>query len=197
MGNTVKRLAILGSTGSIGQQTLEVVRALPHQFRVVGLAAGKNTSLLTKQINEFKPGFVYCRDGTPQVADAKYELLSLENLACHPQVDIVVIATAGKSGLCPTLAAVKAGKTVALANKESLVMAGEIITSQAKLNNARILPIDSEHSAIWQCLNGETQPATRLILTASGGPFRRYSPAQLKKVTPEQALKHPTWQMGR
>ena len=197
MGHTVKRLAILGSTGSIGQQTLEVVRALPHRFRIVGLAAGKNIGLLTKQINEFKPRFVYCQSVKAHPANAEYEPLSLEEIACHPEVDTVVIATSGKSGLRPTLAAVKAGKTVALANKESLVMAGEIITKEAKLNAARILPVDTEHSAIWQCLNGETQPAAQLILTASGGPFRHYSPTQLKGVTAKQALKHPTWQMGR
>ena len=196
MGNTVKRLAILGSTGSIGQQTLEVVRALPHRFHIVGLAAGKNIGLLTKQINEFKPRFVYYQNGETHPANTGYELLSLEDMARHPQVDTVVIATSGKSGLSPTLAAVKAGKNVALANKESLVMAGEIITNEANLNGAKILPIDSEHSAIWQCLNGETQPAAQLILTASGGPFRHYSPAQLKEVTAKQALKHPSWQMG-
>jgi 1-deoxy-D-xylulose-5-phosphate reductoisomerase len=197
MGNAVKQLAILGSTGSVGQQTLEVVRALPHRFHIVGLAAGKNIGLLTKQINEFKPRFVYYQNRKAHPANAEYELLSLEDMACHPQVDIVVIATSGKSGLSPTLAAVKAGKNVALANKESIVMAGEIIINEAKLSAARILPVDSEHSAIWQCLNGETQPAAQLILTASGGPFRHYSPPQLKEVTVKQALKHPTWQMGR
>jgi len=196
MGNTVKQLAILGSTGSIGRQTLEVVRALPHRFHIVGLAAGKNISLLTEQINEFKPSFVYYQDRKNPPADGEYEFLSLEDIAGHPQVDTVVIATSGKSGLSPTLAAVKAGKNVALANKESLVIAGEIITNEAKLSAARILPIDSEHSAIWQCLNGETQPAAQLILTASGGPFHHYSPAQLKEVTAKQALEHPTWQMG-
>jgi len=112
-------------------------------------------------------------------------------------VDVVVIATPGKSGLLPTLAAVGAGKKVALANKESLVMAGEIITSQAKSSSASILPIDSEHSAIWQCLRGEAKEVAQLILTASGGPFRGYSADQLKTVTPEQALRHPSWQMGR
>jgi len=197
MGNTIKRLAILGSTGSVGQQTLEVVRALPHRFHIVGLAAGKNTALLTKQIDEFKPRFVYCQNRKALLTNGRYEFLPLEDIACHPDVDTVVIATSGKSGLSPTLAAVKAGKNVALANKESLVMAGEIITSEAKQSAARILPVDSEHSAIWQCLNGEKQPAARLILTASGGPFHHYSPAQLKKVTAKQALKHPTWQMGR
>ena len=199
MGNTVKRLAVLGSTGSIGQQTLEVVRALPHRFHIVGLAAGGNTDLLAKQINEFKPRFVYHRNRESQahLANAEYELLSLEQIASHPQVDAVVIATSGKAGLSPTLAAVKAGKKICLANKESLVMAGEIIINEARLNAAQILPIDSEHSAIWQCLAGETQPTAGLILTASGGPFRGYSPTQLDEVTARQALKHPSWQMGK
>ncbi|MFC2011361.1 1-deoxy-D-xylulose-5-phosphate reductoisomerase [Chloroflexota bacterium] len=197
MGNTVKKLAILGSTGSIGQQTLEVVRALPQRFRIVALAAGKNTDLLARQIDEFKPDFVFCQDKNFHLANTECELLSLEDIATYPQVDTVAIATSGQSGLIPTLAAVKAGKNVALANKESLVMAGEIITNEAKNNDAQILPIDSEHSAIWQCLSGETQPPVQLILTASGGPFHRYSAEQLNLVTPEQALRHPTWQMGK
>jgi len=199
MGNIIKQLAVLGSTGSIGQQTLEVVRALPHRFHIVGLAGGKNIDLLVKQINEFKPRFVYFqdRDALARLTNTKYEFLTLEDIAQHPQVDTVIIATSGRAGLSPTLAAVKAGKSVALANKESLVMAGEIITNEAKLNEARILPIDSEHSAIWQCLNGETQPAAQLILTASGGPFLHYSPTELSGVTVEQALKHPSWQMGK
>lgn len=198
MGNVTK-LAVLGSTGSIGQQTLEVVRALPHRFHIVGLAAGKNIDLLAKQINEFKPRFVYYQDkkAGARLANGEYELLSLEDIARHPQVDTVVIATSGKTGLSPTLAAVKAGKKVALANKESLVMAGEIITNEAKLSAAHILPIDSEHSAIWQCVKGERQKAARLILTASGGPFHHYSSTQLKGVTVKQALSHPWWQMGR
>ena len=199
MGNSVKQLAVLGSTGSIGRQTLEVVRALPHKFRIIGLAGGKNIDLLAEQIREFKPRFVYYQDreAGSQLVNAECEFLSLEDIARQPQVDTVVMATSGSSGLRPTLAAVKAGKNVALANKESLVMAGEIIINEAKLNAAQILPIDSEHSAIWQCLRGETQPAAQLILTASGGPFCHYSPAQLDEVTVEQALKHPSWQMGR
>ncbi len=197
MGSMIKRLAVLGSTGSIGQQTLEVVRALPDRFHIVGLAAGKNIDLLAEQISEFQPRFVHCQDKIACLPDGEYELLSLEEIASHPEVDIVVIATSGKSGLSPTLAAVKAGRRVALANKESLVMAGHIITSEAQLHKAQILPIDSEHSAIWQCLEGETQSVARLILTASGGPFYRYSSAQLEEVTMEQALVHPTWQMGK
>jgi len=196
MDNTVKQLAVLGSTGSIGQQTLDIVRALPHRFQIVGLAAGKNLDLLAKQVSEFKPSFVYYQGKRAHLPDGDYELLSMEDIASHPRVDTVVIATSGKSGLFPTLAAVKAGKEVALANKESLVMAGEIITNEAKLNSARILPIDSEHSAIWQCLNGETQSVAQLILTASGGPFYGYSSARLEEVTAKQALKHPSWQMG-
>jgi 1-deoxy-D-xylulose-5-phosphate reductoisomerase len=199
MGNITKRLAVLGSTGSIGQQTLDVIRALPHRFHIVGLAGGKNIDLLTKQIHEFKPRFVYCQDreALARLVNADYEFLTPEDIARHPQVDVVVIATSGRLGLSPTLAAVKAGKNIALANKESVVMAGEIITTEAKLNESQILPIDSEHSAIWQCLNGETQPAAQLILTASGGPFLHYSPVKLSEVTVEQALKHPSWQMGR
>ena len=196
MGN-IKKLAVLGSTGSIGQQTLQVVRDLPHKFRIVGLAAGKNIDSLARQINEFKPRFIYYQDKKAQVRLANCEFLSLEDIASHPLVDTVIIAISGKSGLSPTLAAVKVGKNVALANKESIVMAGEIITSEAKLNGARIAPIDSEHSAISQCLNGENQKAAQLILTASGGPFRHYSSAQLNEVTVKQALSHPSWQMGR
>lgn len=196
--NTIKRLAVLGSTGSIGQQTLQIVRALPHQFRIVGLAAGKNIELLAKQIDEFKPEFVYYQDweARPHLDIGRCQFLSMEEISSLPQIDIVVIAASGKAGLAPTLAAVKAGKKVALANKESLVAAGEIITGEAKRSSARILPVDSEHSAIWQCLNGERQKAARLILTASGGPFRRYSLDQLREVTAEHALKHPSWQMG-
>ena len=197
--SVMKQIAILGSTGSIGRQTLEVIRALPHQFQVVGLAGGKNIDLFGKQINEFKPRFVYFQDeaALTHLSSTEYEFLTLEDVACHPEVDIVVIAISGGSGLSPTLAAARAGKNIALANKESLVMAGEIITSEARLNRAQIFPIDSEHSAIWQCLNGERQPAARLLLTASGGPFLHYSPAQLNEVTVEQALKHPSWQMGK
>ncbi|MFC1988106.1 1-deoxy-D-xylulose-5-phosphate reductoisomerase [Chloroflexota bacterium] len=199
MGDTVKQVAILGSTGSIGQQTLAVVRAFPERFHIVGLAAGENIDLLAKQINEFKPIFVHYHNTRlpSHLANAEYKILSLEDMASHIDVDTVVIATSGKSGLSPTLAAVKAGKNVALANKEALVMAGEIITNEAKSSATRILPIDSEHSAIWQCLIGETQPAAQLMLTASGGPFHNYSPAQLDCVTTKQALSHPTWQMGK
>jgi len=198
MGNVVKQLAVLGSTGSIGQQAIQVVRALPQQFHIVGLTAGNNIELLSQQINDFRPKFVHYqgKEANTRLAKGEYTFLSPEDIARHPEVDTVVIATPGKSGLSPTLAAVRAGKNVALANKESLVMAGRIITQEAEINKARILPIDSEHSAIWQCLRGETQASARIILTASGGPFLHYSTAQLNSVTVEQALKHPSWHMG-
>ena len=195
MGN-VTQVAVLGSTGSIGRQTLEVISALPHRFGVIGLAAGRNTALLAEQIKQFQPRFIHSQDNIPPTG-AKYDFLSLEEMATHPKVDIVVMATSGKWGLKPTLAAVKAGKRLALANKESLVMAGQIITREAEQSQALIIPVDSEHSAIWQCLEGERQKAARIILTASGGPFRSYSPTRLAKVTPEQALKHPSWRMGQ
>ncbi len=197
MAGAVKRLAVLGSTGSIGRQTLEVVHALPDRFDIVGLAAGSNTALLERQVKEFKPKFVCYQNREANPISGDYQFLSMEEMATHPQVDTVVIATPGSSGLGPTLAAARAGKNIALANKESLVTAGHIIIREAKLSGARIMPIDSEHSAIWQCLEGEVKPATRLILTASGGAFRGYTPAQLEKVTAEQALKHPSWQMGK
>ncbi|MDD5127530.1 MAG: 1-deoxy-D-xylulose-5-phosphate reductoisomerase [Dehalococcoidales bacterium] len=192
----MKRLAIIGSTGSIGRQTLDVVRALPGRFKVVALAAGGNTGLLAEQIAEFKPRFIYYQSEN-RLALNNSEFLPLEDIVQHPDVDMAVMAAAGKAGLMPTLAAVKAGKRIALANKESLVAAGAIITSEAKKSGAQILPVDSEHSAIWQCLTGENQPPARLILTASGGPFRNYPAEKLDRVTAAQALKHPSWQMGQ
>ncbi len=191
----MKRIVVLGSTGSIGQQTLDVVRAHPGRFRIVGLAAGRNIDLLAKQIEEFNPKFVSCPSNDLPAGDG-YETMSPEEIASHPEADIVVMATSGKAGLSPTLEAIKAGKTIALANKEVLVMAGEIVTRLAKANNARIIPVDSEHSAIWQCLKGESKNMSQIILTASGGPFYKYSPAQLERVTVEQALNHPSWKMG-
>jgi 1-deoxy-D-xylulose-5-phosphate reductoisomerase len=197
MGSIVKRLAILGSTGSIGRQTLEVIDALPGHFSIIGLAGGRNTALLAEQIEKFQPRFVFHQETrTPPPTTHQYEFLSMEEMARHPEIDLVVIATSGKWGLKPALAAVRAGKQVALANKESLVMAGGLIIGEAKQHGAQILPVDSEHSAIWQCLEGETGKPSRIILTASGGPFLHYSPAELSKVTPQQALQHPSWRMG-
>ena len=190
------RLAILGSTGSIGQQTLDVVRAFPERFQVVALTAGNNTDLLTRQISEFHPAIAY-HNGRHFATRGKQESMTPEGIAALDQADLVVIALSGEAGLIPTLAAAKAGKRIALANKESLVMAGEIIMAAAKDSGASILPVDSEHSAIWQCLEGEKSRPERLILTASGGPFRRSSPEELTRMTPEQALKHPSWKMGK
>ncbi len=198
MGSITRKIAVLGSTGSIGRQTLAIVRASPQRFHVIGLAASKNLDLLAEQVNEFKPRFVYFQEReVTSLRNAECDFLPLEEIARHPAVDTVVIATSGASGLLPTIAAIKFGKRVALANKESLVMAGEIITREAKLNNAQIIPVDSEHSAIWQCLEGEKQKAAQIILTASGGPFLHFSPAKLNKVTAKQALQHPSWQMGQ
>jgi len=191
----VKRIAILGSTGSIGQQTLDVVRSLPDELEVAALTGNQNLRLLERQIQEFQPKML-CSSVKPDVSHGG-QFLSAEDIASHPEVDLVIIATVGKAGLNPTLAALRAGKTVALANKEVLVMAGEIIVREASIHHAQILPIDSEHSAIRQCLQGEETRPRRLLLTASGGPFYRYSQAQLAEVTPEQALRHPVWKMGR
>jgi 1-deoxy-D-xylulose-5-phosphate reductoisomerase len=191
----VKRIAILGSTGSIGQQTLDVVRALPDELEVVALTGNKNLGLLERQIREFQPK-MFCSSVKLNVSHGG-QFLSAEDIASHPEVDFVVVATVGKAGLNPTLAALRAGKTVALASKEVLVMAGEIVVREASIHHAQILPIDSEHSAIRQCLQGEETRPRRLLLTASGGPFYRYSQAQLAEVTPEQALRHPVWKMGR
>jgi 1-deoxy-D-xylulose-5-phosphate reductoisomerase len=197
MVNSITRLAILGSTGSIGRQTLQVVRNLSSRFSVVGLAAGQNLELLSAQIAEFKPEFIYHQSAAnSKLITGSSKLVTLEALAAHPDVDIVVIATSGNAGLSATLSAVKAGKKVAIANKEPLVMAGEIITREARQSGAKLLPIDSEHSAIWQCLNGEAQPPKRIMLTASGGPFRGFSPQQLAAVTVQKALQHPSWLMG-
>jgi 1-deoxy-D-xylulose-5-phosphate reductoisomerase len=191
----MKRIAILGSTGSIGRQALDIVRALPDELKVVALAGNKNIELLERQIKEFSPAMF--SSSVKLDVDYGAEFLSTEEIAGRPEVDLIVMATAGKAGLAPTLSALRAGKTVALANKEVLVMAGEIVVREARHHNARILPVDSEHSAIWQCLQGEKSRPRGLFLTASGGPFYRCSESQLADVTPEQALEHPVWRMGR
>jgi 1-deoxy-D-xylulose-5-phosphate reductoisomerase len=195
MSEDIKRLALLGSTGSIGRQTLDVVRSFPDRFSIVGLGGGSNTALLKEQAEEFRPRFISTADGggLPGVAA---EPLSPSELASHPDVDLAVIAISGKAGLEPTLAAIVAGKDIALATKEALVMAGGIVMAQAASHGARVMPIDSEPSAVWQCLRGEEQPIARIILTASGGPFRHLTTNELRAVTPQQALEHPTWNMG-
>jgi len=195
MSKAIKTLAVIGSTGSIGRQVLDIVRDFPDKFRILGLAGGKNTVLLSDQINEFQPKIVYSDHKLNLPGNTKFS--SMEEIATHPEVNMVVVATSGKIGLTPTLAAIRSGKKIALANKEVLVMAGEIIMREAKLHQAQILPIDSEHSAIYQCLHGEKGKVARLILTASGGPFYHHSALRLTKVTVEEALEHPTWKMGK
>ena len=205
MTQVPKRIALLGSTGSIGQQTLDVVRCFPEQFRIVSLAARSNVALLAQQVQEFNPSLVACFADTPAAKEAAratfpHVVLGEEGLIAavtHPDVDIVVAATSGLMGLRPTLAAITAGKTIALANKETLVMAGHLVMEAARQAGVAILPVDSEHSAIWQSLHGERAvDIRRLVLTASGGPFRRATLEEIRSVTVEQALAHPTWKMG-
>src|SRR5579859_2897276 len=205
MNTFPRRIALLGSTGSIGQQTLDIVRCFPEQFQVVALAARSNVELLARQAGEFHPEFVACFADTPEIEQAARSALpgvligekGLLAVATPPDVDIVVAATSGLMGLRPTLAAIHAGKTIALANKETLVMAGHLVMQAAREQGVSMLPVDSEHSAIWQCLRGENAgEVRRLILTASGGPFRKAAPEEVQAVTVEQALAHPTWHMG-
>ena len=199
-----RKLVVLGSTGSIGQQTLDIVRALPGRFQVVGLAGGRNLTVLERQVEEFHPQYVYSTASQGWSAGSLGQLISMEEMASLPGLDLVVVATVGTVGLLPTLAALNAGNRVALANKEVLVMAGALVTEQARARGLPLLPVDSEHSAIWQCLRGEVgeswatwhRSVERLILTASGGAFRDHTIAQLREVTPAQALIHPNWQMG-
>lgn len=194
MVDIAKNVVILGSTGSIGRQTLEVIRALSPAFKVTGLAACRNIELLKKQLAEFEPEMVYSQAKLDTECSSKF--VSMEQMASNNKADIVVVATSGIAGLLPTLAALKTSKTVALASKEALVMAGALIMEEAKRCHAQLNPIDSEHSAIWQCLRGEESEPRKLFLTASGGPFYHYSNAQLGTVTVEEALQHPVWNMG-
>ncbi len=197
------RIAVLGSTGSVGRQTLEVIRQHPERFRVVGLAGGSNTTLLEDQCREFKPAAVCCTDSAQHMAlkaasGPKTRWASMDEMASQAEVDVVVVCTSGAAGLGPTLAALRAGKAVALANKEVLVMAGHIVTREAERGRGELRPVDSEHSAIWQCLWGEDIASVeKIILTASGGAFRDRPARDLDQVTPREALRHPTWDMGR
>ena len=192
----MKRLVVLGSTGSIGRQTLDIVRSFPEEFEVVGLAAGNNIELFNEQVKEFQPKHVYCIN-PPAGGFPGQEFTAMEDMVCLENVDQVMVALMGSVGLIPTLNALKAGKSVALSNKEPIVMAGSIIKDYEKKYGGVVLPVDSEPSAIWQCLRGEDNPIQRLMITASGGPFRTTPLEELAHVTPEKALKHPTWQMGR
>jgi 1-deoxy-D-xylulose-5-phosphate reductoisomerase len=198
MDQRLTRVAVLGSTGSIGTQTLDVIRALPHRFQILALAAGRNTGLLAKQAAEFRPAFV-CADAPVDPATMSgARIVPMIEMATMPDVDVLVVGTSGAAGLEPTLAALRLGKTVAIANKEVLVMAGALLTSAAAEGGAELRPVDSEHSAIWQCLWGEDRGGIeRLILTASGGALRDRPVHGLAGVTPAEALRHPTWNMGR
>ena len=204
----MKRLAVLGSTGSIGVNTLDIVRQFPDQFEVVGLSAGRNSRLLKQQILQFRPRVVSLLDTglsdalRRELSSAPVEIVhgveGLIRVATHPDVDQVVSALVGAVGLIPTLSAIKTGKAIALANKEALVMAGKIIMEEARRNHVQILPIDSEHSAIFQSLLGHRrEDVHRIILTASGGPFLKLSLRELEEVTAREALQHPNWEMGR
>jgi 1-deoxy-D-xylulose-5-phosphate reductoisomerase len=198
----VIRIAILGSTGSIGRSTLEVVTRHPERFEVVSLAAHRNVELLSEQVQRFRPKRAVLADETCRVADTggatwRSGMQALIDLASDPEVDVVVNALVGAVGLAPTIACLEAGHRLALANKESLVAGGALVLDAAARGRGSIVPIDSEHSAILQCLAGQpTTAVQRLILTASGGPFRGRNHEEFWHVGPDEALKHPTWDMG-
>jgi 1-deoxy-D-xylulose-5-phosphate reductoisomerase len=192
----MKRIVVLGSTGSIGCQTLDIVRAFPDEFQVVGLSAGNNLPLLTQQIREFHPQHICCVL-PPKSLPSGVTFTLIDEMVCLEEVDLVMVATTGAVGLRPTLNALKQRKAVALSNKEPIVMGGHIIKQYEAKYGGTVLPVDSEPSAIWQCIQGEDNSIQRLIITASGGPFRNTPLEELAEVTPAQALNHPTWQMGR
>ena len=203
----MKNVVLLGSTGSIGTSTCKVAEDLPDDIRLIGLAAGRNAKLLREQVKQFSPFAISinCPDaakelanefnGKPEVCYGEEGLLKLATL---PEADIVLIAIVGTAGLQPALAAIRAGKDIAVASKEILVMAGEIVMAEARKHGVKVLAVDSEHSAIFQCLEGKPPESVRQIwLTASGGPFRERPADEFADITVEQALKHPSWEMGR
>lgn len=198
-------LVILGSTGSIGEQALEIVDLFPEKYNILALSAHQNFTRFSEQLNKYKPPYAAIADNSQykllrESTSAETEVLSgsdsLQYLASLSEADIILQAISGAAGIAPTIAAVKTGKRIALANKESLVAAGDIIMKMAEDYAAEIIPVDSEHSAIFQCLKNEDKYVDCLWLTASGGPFKDYSQEQLDNVTPEMALKHPNWKMG-
>lgn len=200
----MKGISILGSTGSIGTNTLRVIDRFPERFRVVGLAAGRRVDDLREQIAKYRPAIVSL--ASAELADAlrrdfpeveiRDGVAGLVDVATHADADFVMSATVGAVGLVPTLAAIKSGKTVGLANKETLVMAGELMMGAARAAGKALLPVDSEHNALHQCLDGREQAVKRIWLTASGGPFRTASREAMRDATTQQALAHPTWKMG-
>lgn len=202
----MKRIAILGSTGSIGRQTLEVIAHHPERFQAVALAAGYNIDLLQQQVEQFKPRLVSVatsemakelRERIPASVDIVHGIAGLKDVASCSDAEFVMSALVGSQGLAPTISAIKSGKRIGLANKETLISAGHIITKLVAEHQVSLIPVDSEHSAIYQCMNGEKrQEVSRLIITASGGSFRDRTREQLHGVTVEQALAHPNWSMG-
>ncbi|UCD71256.1 MAG: 1-deoxy-D-xylulose-5-phosphate reductoisomerase [Syntrophobacterales bacterium] len=204
----MKRLAVLGSTGSIGVNTLDIAGTFKNEFEVVALSAGTNIQLLREQIERFEPKVVSVmnealakalkREISPRKTEVFFGVEGLILIATIPEIDLVVSALVGAAGLIPTISAIKARKSIALANKESLVMAGKIIVEEARKNGITILPVDSEHSAIFQVLAGRPKDEVkRIILTASGGPFLNLPHEKMEEVTSKEALHHPTWNMGR
>ncbi len=195
-------LVLLGSTGSIGRQTLDVVRAMPDRFNILGLAAGRNLDALEAQAHEFHPRYIWAASDDEsrlsQIANASGSALTpMDEMAADPDGHVLVVGTAGRAGLEPTLTALERGGAVALANKEVVVMAGQLVRDAVDRGGGQLRPVDSEHSAIWQCLWGEDgHEIRRILLTASGGALRHLPADQLADVTPEQALNHPTWNMG-
>ena len=203
----MKKISLLGSTGSIGTNVLDVIERNPEKFQILGMSAGNNVDLFAKQIRKFKPRVVALFDTKKiptlkeRIADLDIEILSGEEgsitIATLPEADVVVSGVMGSAGLLPAIHALKSGKNLALANKETLVIAGELVLREAQKTNSQIIPIDSEHSAIFQVLNGEKKERIKkIILTASGGPFRTFSLEQMETVTVKDALKHPNWDMG-
>ena len=196
-----KKISIIGSTGSIGTQSLEVIEKLQDKFEIIALAGGSNVNLLNKQIEKFKPKYVCL--GKPnsalnaQNAKVFYGDEGLDEICSNKENDIILVAVSGKIGLKPTLSAIANGIDIALANKETLVMAGDIVMKKSKEAGVKILPVDSEHSAIFQCIDSHRDKVDRLVITASGGPFLHKSIDEIKKATVEQALAHPRWNMGK
>ena len=204
----MKKISLLGSTGSIGVNTLDVVERNPESFQILAMSAGSNVDLFAEQIRKFKPRVVALFDTQKiatlkeQVVDLDVEILSGEEgifeVATIPEVDVVVSGVVGKAGLLPAIEALKAGKNLALANKETLVIAGELVLKEAQKTGSTIIPIDSEHSAIFQALNGEKKERIKkIILTASGGPFRTFSLNEMENIKVKDALNHPNWEMGK
>lgn len=195
-----RRISILGSTGSIGTQALEVIEKLQDKFEIIALAGGNNTELLTEQAKKFKPKYICIGNPDKKVnldgIKTLYGTEGLEEICSNKENDIILVAVSGKIGLKPTLKAIENKIQIALANKETLVMAGDIVMKKAKENNVKILPVDSEHSAIHQCIKDITQ-VDKLIITASGGPFLHKTVEVMKKATVKEALAHPRWHMGK